>query len=92
MVSMIYMLEEGKEMSQVASYSLPPKEALVCFIKQYLEGDYSTWLYPESIPGMRESTTVPDHWYYDIFRGRNGDVNAVLAAYPDRFVPRAVAG
>lgn len=38
----------------------------------------NTWEYPETIKGMRESDTVPDHWYYDDFMGRR-----VLAAYPD---------
>ena len=91
MLSTIFKLEEGKGICRVASYSLSPKKALVCFIKQYLEGDFDTSRYPEDIPGMRESDTVPDHWYYDLFRGKNGDVNAVLAAYPERFVPHAFA-
>ncbi len=83
MASIIYELKEGcPNVRKVAEYSLPPKEAMVCFIEQTLKGNLNTWEYPEEIAGMRESDTIPDHWYYDVFRGRNGNVNAVYSSYP----------
>ncbi len=66
MPSMIFILEEGDpEIKKVAEYSLTPKQALVNYVKQYLEKNFSTWTYPAILPGMRESRMVKDHWYYD---------------------------
>ena len=74
----IWELKEGVgEMQRVATYSLPPKAALVAYIMQAIKNDWSTWQYPEVIKGMRESQTVSDHWYYDDFAGKR-----VLSAYP----------
>ena len=81
---MIYRLTEGSSgrLEKVAEYSLSPKKALVAFIKQSIEGDMQTWRYPEEIAGMRESQTVPDHWYFDHFAKDATDRNYVLASYP----------
>ena len=84
MGTVIWKLEEGDpNMQQVAVFTLPPKEALVAYIKQNIENNYNTWEYPEIIKGMRESDTLADHWYYDVFKQRNGEYNGVLAAYPE---------
>lgn len=82
MASMIYVLEEGKGYRKAAEYSLPPKQALVAFIKQTLENNFNTWDYPETVEGMRESSTIKDHWYYDVFKSRGAKMNATIAAYP----------
>ena len=84
MTSTIYELREneGPELKKRAVYSLPPKKAIVCYIEQVLFHNTNTWDYPEEIEGMRQSSTVADHWYFDEFRDRHG-VNGVLAAYPD---------
>jgi len=66
----------------VAEYAQPPKKALVNYIMQYIKNEWNTRLYPDDIEGIRESDTVADHFYYDVFRGRNGNENAVYAAYP----------
>ena len=77
----IWELKEGDgDMHRVATFSIPPKQALVAYIMQTIEKDFSTWQYPEKIAGMRESQTVADHWYYDDFARRR-----VLAAYPKGF-------
>ena len=83
MGSMIWILEEGRGYRCVAEYSLPPKAALVAYIKQNIENDFNTWDYPELIEGMRESDTVSDHWYYDLCKSRGASCNGVLAAYPN---------
>ena len=76
--SQIYVLEEGSpDMQKKTEYSLEPKKALVAFIMQDIHHNFNTWEYPEIIKGMRQSDTVPDHWYYDDIAGRR-----VIAAYP----------
>ena len=73
----IYELSEyDGAIRKKAEYSLPPKKALVCYIQQ-CNGNFNTWEYPDHLPGMRESKTVPDHWYYDDIENRR-----VVAAYP----------
>lgn len=78
-MSTIYACDEktGK-INRLCSYSISPKRALVTFIMQFLRRNYNTWEYPDSIPGMRESSTVKDHWYFDDFENQR-----VLAAYPE---------
>jgi len=62
---------------KVAEYNLPPKQAMIAYIEQSIYNNFNTWTYPEAIAVIRQSDTVPDHWYYDdIKNGR------VLAAYP----------
>ena len=76
----IYELKEGVGFVRlVAVYSLDPKAALVAYIRQSIYKDFETWTYPEEIPGMRESDTVKDHWYYDDHAGRR-----VISAYPEK--------
>ena len=83
----IFMLEEGKpDVRRVASYSCSPKQALVAYVMQYIKNNWNTWEYPEMLEGMRESQTIADHWYYDLFKGRNAKVNAVISAYPDNSI------
>ena len=80
----IYEIKEGStDVRRKASYSLEPKKAMVAYIEQHLNYNYNTWEYPEIIEGMRESSTVADHWYYDLFKGRNAEYNGVISAYPD---------
>ncbi len=85
----IYKLPDGGSLMRVASYSLPPKKALVAYIKQE-QGDFQTWKYPEIIQGMRESESARDHWYFDFTKTRGYKENAVIAAYPDRSCVREV--
>ena len=81
--SIIYTLTEGEPgVRKRVEYTLPPKQALVCYVEQYINNNWNTWEYPEEIKGMRESQTVKDHWYYDVFRKRLSDKNMVVAAYP----------
>lgn len=76
--SSVYELCEGDGFARmVATYSLDSKAALVAYIRQSIYKDFATWAYPDEIPGMRESDTVKDHWYYDDHAGRR-----VLCAYP----------
>ncbi len=78
-MSLIFELKEGNpDVRKVAIYSLSPKKALIAYIMQNIFHNMNTWEYPETIKGMRQSDTVPDHWYYDDFKGRR-----VLSAYPD---------
>lgn len=80
----IYELREGSaDVRRVATYALEPQKAMVAYIEQRLNNNYNTWDYPEIIEGMRESDTIADHWYYDLFKGRNAEFNGVLSAYPD---------
>lgn len=72
----IYILSENGDIKKTAEYSIGPKAALIAFVRQ-MAGDYNTMSYPENIPGMRESTTAADHWYFDDTR-----YNQVIAAYP----------
>lgn len=83
MVTVIYKLVEGKPgVQRVAEYTQPPKKALINYIMQYMKKEWNWWLYPDDIEGIRQSDTLPDHYYYDVFKGRNGNENAVYAAYP----------
>ena len=82
MTSVIYKLEKGKSMVKVAEYTQPPKKALINFIMQYIKHNWNTYTYPDDIEGIRESQTIPEHYYYDVFKRRNGNENAVYAAYP----------
>ena len=76
MGAMIYELKDGDpNMHKVAMYTIPPKRAMVCYVKQIVEGNYNTFTYPETLKGMRESETLKDHWYYDLD-------GSTLAAYP----------
>lgn len=85
MMSKILSLKEGESgIKELAIYSLPPKKAMVCFIEQFLRGNYNTWEYPEEIEGMRESDTVGNHWYYDVPKmdGNGISYDTVFASYP----------
>ncbi|MCD8109258.1 MAG: hypothetical protein LUE14_04050 [Clostridiales bacterium] len=74
----IYELKEGStDMRRVATYSIPPKVAMVAYVEQEIFHNRHSWEYPEILPGMRESDTVPDHWYYDAV-----NPHRVIAAYP----------
>lgn len=85
-VTIIYTLTEGEpDIRKRAEYTLPPKKALVCFIEQFINKNFNTWEYPEEIKGMRESETVKDHWYFDVFSKSLGDKNMVVAAYPAQY-------
>jgi hypothetical protein len=53
------------EIKEAAIYSIEAKKALVCFIKQNINHDYNSWLYPDMIPGMYESKTRKNTWYYE---------------------------
>ena len=77
MKSIIFALDEktGK-IEKKALFSLSPQNAMVAFVRQS-EGDFHTWNYPEKLPGMRQSKTVSNHWYYDDIKNAR-----VLAAYP----------
>ena len=56
MLSEILILETGKpEIKQAAIYSQEPKKALICYIMQYINHNFNTWEYPETLPGIRES-------------------------------------
>ena len=75
-MSVIYELKEGaSEPTEVARYSLSPKDALVCFIKQSIEGNFNSWEYPKILRGMWESKAVKNHWYFET-------KDSVIAAYP----------
>lgn len=81
--TVIYTLTEGEPgVRKRVEYTLPPKKALVCYVEQYINNNWNTWEYPEEIKGMRESQTIKDHWYYDVFRKSLSDKNMVVAAYP----------
>ena len=83
MGSMIYILEEGNpQMRKVAEYSTSPKEALVAYVEQFVFENFNTWEYPEKIEGMRESSTLADHWYFDLWKSKGYKRNSVIAAYP----------
>ena len=78
MKTIIYELKENGDgnINKIAEYTLSPKEALIAFVMQSRK-NFNTWDYPKEIKGMRESNTVPNHWYFDdIINDR------VLAAYP----------
>ena len=70
----IYELRDDGKMSRVAEYTLPAKKALVCYIRQHLNNDYSWWNYPEEIQGMRQSEFKSSVWEYD-------DGKTALTAY-----------
>lgn len=83
MISTIFILEEGDpDIKKVAEYSKEPKQALICWLQQNICHNYNTWQYPEEMIGMRESDTLPDHWYFDLFKSRGDSMNAVVCAYP----------
>lgn len=79
-MAQIYVLKDADpDIKKVAEYNLPPRMALVCYIKQQLLGDYNTANYPDLISGMRESDTLSDHWYFDDNISKDP---GVIAAYP----------
>lgn len=65
MTSIVAMLENGsdKQPQWVAAFSLAPKQALVAYLMEE-DGMLDATAYPEQIPGMWESQTVPGRWYY----------------------------
>lgn len=65
MKSKIVILKNNGQIDDAAIYSLPPKEALVAFVMQYFDYNFNTWEYPDIIKGMWESSTVPNHWYWE---------------------------
>lgn len=61
----IYTLTEGEsDVKYRATYTLPPRKALVCFVMQN-HGNMHTWDYPETLDGIRESIIKKGHLYYD---------------------------
>ena len=76
-ISCVYELKEGVPgMRKLAEFSVPPKQALINYI-HYSSGNSCTWDYPTDMPGIRESKTAPDHFYYDDLKHKR-----VLASYP----------
>lgn len=75
-MTIIYELKENGNIKKIAEYGLNPRRALVCFVMQSRK-NFNTWDYPDEIKGMRESSTVPNHWYFDDVANKR-----VLAAYP----------
>ena len=74
----IFELKENDgTIHKVAEYNLPPKQAMVAYVEQSINKNFNTFTYPNTIKGIRQSPTVPDHWYYDDIRG-----GRVIAAYP----------
>ena len=59
------LYDDGRMKENVAVYILDAKEALVCYIKQFIENDFNTWQYPEMIEGMHKSNKRKNTWYYD---------------------------
>ena len=81
MSSTIFMLKEGASgIKRGATYSLPPKKALICYVEQYVRNNWDTTSYPETLEGMRESSVKKDHWYYDVIKP--GRPTLTIAAYP----------
>ncbi len=68
-VSTIFRLCSDGEIIEEATYTLPPKQALVAFVRQ-LQGNWETWTYPEEIPGMIR-LPVSGRWAYNL---PNGDM------------------
>lgn len=68
-VSKIFRLCSDGEIIEEATYTLPPKQALVAFVQQ-LQGNWETWTYPEEIPGMIQ-LSVSGRWSYTL---PNGDM------------------
>ena len=80
--SLIYKMEEvSGEITKIAEYTLPPKEALMNYIMQYFRNSFNWWTYPETIDGMRE---IDGRWYYDAIKIKGAPFDGVLAAYPER--------
>lgn len=75
MTSLIYVLTPDGVITRKAQYSLNPKKALINYIMQYARNNWNDWTYPDTLPGIRESNTVKNHYYYD-----HGD--NVIASYP----------
>ena len=74
----IYELKEGVGFARmVAVYPLEPKAAMVASIYQCIHKDFNTMDYPDEVPGMRQSDTLEDHWYYSDRAGQR-----MLSAFP----------
>ena len=64
MKTIIYSLEENNgKVIEESVYSLPPKQALIAFVKQ-LKNDFNTWLYPVNMDGIWESKRIKGVYYY----------------------------
>lgn len=74
-LSLIYELDEQGNIQKKAEYTVTSKQALINYIMQFKKKNFNTWTYPETLPGIRESKTVKNHWYYD-------QDNIVIASYP----------
>ena len=77
MISYIYEVKAYVPHSYKASFSLPPKEALIAYVEQVIFKNANWWEYPKELSGLRESTTLKDHWYWD-----SPTENLVICAYP----------
>lgn len=46
-------------------YTLPPKKALICAIKQY-HNDFNTFNYPDDIEGIYKSNVIKDRLLFNL--------------------------
>ncbi len=87
MVSTIYELTEGDpRMRKVAIYTLPPKQALIAYIEQRLYNNFNTSEYPDDFEGIRESSTISNHFYFDKKKCVYGGYESVFASYPENSI------
>lgn len=77
MASMIYECDSNGKITKVAEYSVEPKQALINYVQQYMNGNWNTASYPKRMKGIRESRMKKNHFYYDDIQN-----DKVIAAYP----------
>ena len=77
MVSIIYEIKEGDPtIREMATYTLPPKEALINYIHQE-KGDMCWWDYDHNMSGIREGKLRKNHFFYNDPSGKR-----TLSAFP----------
>jgi hypothetical protein len=78
---MLTIINELKDnnITEVSSYGVDAKQALICYIQQNINHNWNTWQYPLEMNGIYESPTKQGVFY---FNDKNN--NRILQSYTMR--------
>jgi len=68
----IWKINDEGEMSFISIYTLPAKEALICYRQQNEFKNYNSWDYPKDDHAIKEFKTKPGTFVY--FTGENTSI------------------
>ena len=73
----IYALSPDGEITEAATYDLPPQRAMIAFYMQRKRNDYNTWKYPDTLPELRQA--MDEEWY---FTAKDGTLYSTVTEDP----------